>query len=80
MVRRTTTLRQALHEGSLTFARYSPGRFFAQNELKAMMAYMLMHYDIKPEHEGVRPKDAYQGFSVIPDAKARVLFRKRRLD
>ncbi|GJE97795.1 cytochrome P450 [Phanerochaete sordida] len=57
-----------------------PGRFFAQNELKAMMAHMLVHYDIRSACEGVRPADVHRGFSVHPDMDARVLFRKRKVD
>nr|BAD94560.1 cytochrome P450 [Phanerodontia chrysosporium] len=57
-----------------------PGRFFAANELKAMMAYILMHYDIRPEREGVRPANVYRGLNVLPDANARVFFRRRQTD
>ncbi|GJE97794.1 cytochrome P450 [Phanerochaete sordida] len=74
----TTTAADFMTFGHGRFA--CPGRFFAQNELKAMMAYMLVHYDMRPEHEGVRPANVYKGLSVLPDAKARVLFRKRRVD
>ena len=45
-----------------------------------MMAYMLVHYDMRPEHEGERPANVYTGLSALPDAKAQVLFRKRRVD
>ncbi|KAF8145980.1 hypothetical protein K438DRAFT_1629082, partial [Mycena galopus ATCC 62051] len=34
-----------------------PGRFFAVTELKAMMAHLVMNYDVKAEVEGVRPPD-----------------------
>ncbi|KAF9038680.1 cytochrome P450 [Panaeolus papilionaceus] len=54
-----------------------PGRFFAAAELKLMLAYFVLHYDIKLEKEGVRPKDfcIYTARMVRPTAKA--LFRKR---
>ena len=58
----------------------SPGRFFAANELKAMLAYVLVHYDVRPEHDGVRPPNVCNGLTVSPDAHARVLFRKRQAD
>lgn len=56
----------------------SPGRFFAANELKAMMAHVIVNYDVKFEKEGVRPENVYTGLSIQPDPDARVLFRKRR--
>ena len=55
----------------------SPGRFFAANELKAMMAHIVMNYDVKFEHEGVRPPNKWYGLSLGPDPTAKVLFRKR---
>ena len=57
----------------------SPGRFFAANELKAMMAYLVQNYDVKFEDEGKRPSNKWFGLAVVPDPAARVLFRKRRL-
>lgn len=53
-----------------------PGRFFAANELKAMLAHVLMEYDVKLE--GAFPKSMNVGSSVIP-AKANVFFRKRQM-
>ena len=55
-----------------------PGRFFAMNELKAMMAYVVMNYDIRTEEEGVRPPNYISGMAVIPNPMAKVLFRKRK--
>lgn len=54
-----------------------PGRFFAVNELKSMMAYIVMHYDVKMKEEGVRPANFIKGLSVFPNPMAMVLFRKR---
>lgn len=54
-----------------------PGRFFAINELKAMMCYLVMNYDIRAEKAGVRPPNFESGVSVIPNPFANVLFRKR---
>ncbi|EJD49232.1 cytochrome P450 [Auricularia subglabra TFB-10046 SS5] len=54
-----------------------PGRFWAANEMKAMMAYMVTHYDIRMEQDGVVPAEKWIGASVIPDRTARVLIRKR---
>jgi len=55
---------------------FSPGRFFAANELKAMMAHILLNYDVKLAGDA-RPKNFwFQGFSS-PSTNAEVLFRKR---
>lgn len=43
-----------------------------------MMAYVVMHYDIRTEEEGVRPKDLIVASAIAPNPKAKVLFRKRR--
>ncbi|KAJ8454435.1 hypothetical protein ONZ51_g13027 [Trametes cubensis] len=55
-----------------------PGRFFAANELKAMLAYIVLNFDIKLEGDGKRPENIHWGPAVIPDLNARVLFRKRK--
>jgi cytochrome P450 len=55
-----------------------PGRFFAGNELKAMMAHVLLNYDIRSEVEGVRPANLHLGQTTLPNPSAKVLFRKRR--
>jgi len=55
-----------------------PGRFFAANELKAMLCYVVMNYDIKLEGgETVRPENLYVGSTVSPNPAAKVMFRKR---
>ncbi|EJD49223.1 cytochrome P450, partial [Auricularia subglabra TFB-10046 SS5] len=54
-----------------------PGRFWAATEMKAMLAYMLVHYDVKMERDGVIPAGTYLGGALVPDTSARVLFRKR---
>lgn len=56
---------------------YSPGRFFAANELKAMMAHLVLNYDVAFAHEGVRPTDSFGIMAISPDPTAKVLFRKR---
>ena len=57
----------------------SPGRFFAANEIKTMMAYLLLNYDIKFAEEGRRPANIRFGPENLPSMSAKVLFRKRRL-
>ncbi|KAE9393366.1 cytochrome P450 [Gymnopus androsaceus JB14] len=54
-----------------------PGRFFAVNELKALLAHVLVTYDLKFENGGEYPPDEWQGASVNPNRSAMVMFRKR---
>jgi len=55
-----------------------PGRFFAANELKAMLCYVVMNYDVKLEGDSkVRPENMYMGASVSPNPFAKVMFRRR---
>ena len=37
------------------------------NELKAMMAYVLLNYDVKLEKEGIRPSNIYKGIRLLPN-------------
>ncbi len=55
----------------------SPGRYFAANELKAILAYIAIHYDLKLGGDGSRPPDSYIATAVVPALHVRVLFRKR---
>ncbi|KAI8989894.1 cytochrome P450 [Trametes punicea] len=54
-----------------------PGRFFAANELKTMLAYLVLNYDMKFEG-GKRPADLRFGPVQLPARDATMLFRKRR--
>jgi len=55
----------------------SPGRFFAANEVKAMMAHFILNYDFKLE-QGVKPPDQWFGTSCLPNTQAPILFRRRQ--
>ncbi|KAJ7902538.1 cytochrome P450 [Mycena olivaceomarginata] len=55
-----------------------PGRFFAAMELKAMLAHILVSYDVKAETEGVRPPDLCFGLLRMPNAKGKIWIRKRQ--
>lgn len=57
-------------------AHACPGRFFAANELKLMLAHIVTHYDVKMVN-GVRPDNRHFGGSCVPDPKGEVMFRKR---
>jgi len=61
---------------SFGYGRHAcPGRFFAANELKLMLALMVMNYDVKLE--GPRPENFWLVTTCIPNPRAEVLFRKR---
>ena len=55
----------------------SPGRFFAANELKTMLAHVVVTYDIKLEDSVARPRCSQFGVAILADPRAKVLFRKR---
>ena len=55
----------------------SPGRFFAANELRAMLAYIVMNYDLKMEDGASRPKNFFFAVSMVPPQSRRILVRKR---
>ncbi|KAH6904404.1 cytochrome P450 [Coprinopsis sp. MPI-PUGE-AT-0042] len=56
-----------------------PGRFFAVNEIKAMLAYILINYDFRLA-DGAKdtPPPHWSGVGRSPNAFARVEFRKRQ--
>jgi len=54
-----------------------PGRFFASNELKIMLAYVLLNYDVKMANGDERPRNLTFGLTNIPNPSAEVMFRKR---
>ncbi|KAF8665785.1 hypothetical protein AX16_000232 [Volvariella volvacea WC 439] len=54
-----------------------PGRFFAINEIKAMLAHVLLNYDVRMANEGIRPSGKWFAVAYVPDPKAEVMFRKR---
>lgn len=53
-----------------------PGRFFAAVVVKMMLAYVILHYDVRFE-DGLRPKDVVVGTNYLPDPNAKILFRRR---
>ncbi|KAH0587049.1 hypothetical protein H2248_005869 [Termitomyces sp. 'cryptogamus'] len=56
------------------------GRFFAANELKLALAYIVLHYDVKLGNNcnGMKPKNLWLSIALIPDKHAHILFWKRR--
>ncbi|TFY79745.1 hypothetical protein EWM64_g4272 [Hericium alpestre] len=71
----STTTNQYLAFGQGRHA--CPGRFFATNELKCLLAHVVTAYDVKLE-DGARevPPNIVIGNNIVP-ADANVLFRKR---
>jgi len=56
-----------------------PGRFFAVNELKAMLAWMVVTYDVKLEGDSrERPANTWFTTRCLPSS-GKVLFRKRQV-
>lgn len=56
-----------------------PGRFFAGNEVKVVLIYLLMKYDWKFASEG-RKEDVSFGQEMETDPTAKAMIRKRKLD
>ncbi|RDX48972.1 cytochrome P450 [Lentinus brumalis] len=54
-----------------------PGRFFAASELRAVLAYIVMNYDLKLEGGGPRPKNFFFAVGLVPPPSGRIWFRKR---
>lgn len=53
-----------------------PGRFFAANELKVLLAYIICNYEFKTS-DGKRPANGYFGMGCIPAISTELLFRER---
>ncbi|PIL30270.1 cytochrome P450 [Ganoderma sinense ZZ0214-1] len=58
-------------------AHACPGRYFAANELKAMLAYVVLNYDLRLGGDGAREPDVFVAMAAVPAPTTRVLFRKR---
>jgi cytochrome P450 len=54
-----------------------PGRFFAAAQLKTIMAYLLMNYDMKLKEGETKPLQNYVGMAILPNSTQEVLFKKR---
>jgi len=55
-----------------------PGRFFAANELKIMLACIVLNYDVKFEDGNKRPENMWLATSILPAPGVKVMFRKRQ--
>lgn len=56
----------------------SPGRFFAVNEIKLMLAFTILRYDIKTA-DGKPVAPIPLGGMILPNMKASILHRKRAI-
>ncbi|KAK7054327.1 hypothetical protein VNI00_003520 [Paramarasmius palmivorus] len=57
--------------------RACPGRFFAANELKLMLAHILINYDVKFKGDAGYPSPFIFAGTIVPNQSAKVMFRKR---
>ena len=53
-----------------------PGRFFASAEIKMMLAFILMNYDVEPFEK--RPENKVFGSVVVPPMKSTIRVRRRK--
>ncbi|EKG11533.1 Cytochrome P450 [Macrophomina phaseolina MS6] len=57
-----------------------PGRLFADNTIKIALTHLLLHYDFKLRPGDEKPKKgSMPNGSMMPDLKAKVLFKSRNL-
>ncbi|KAK3369720.1 ent-kaurene oxidase [Lasiosphaeria ovina] len=63
---------------SFGFGRHAcPGRYFAANEIKMILAQLLLHYDIRmPDGESERYQSVWSGVVIAPDPTKALLFRR----
>ena len=58
-----------------------PGRFFAAQEMKLLMAYFLFYYDLKLDTKnGEKPRNFWFGMGNVPNGTASVLMRRRKVE
>ena len=57
-----------------------PGRFFAGNEIKMMLAYYLINFELKLKDGEARPAPMMIMMSKTPDPNGEILFRRRTVD
>lgn len=55
-----------------------PGRFFATNELKVILGFLVPNYEFKFEAGVKRPANLFEGVASFPDPRVGILVRKRK--
>ncbi|KAF9229083.1 cytochrome P450 [Gyrodon lividus] len=53
-----------------------PGRFFVSTMMTAMMAHLVLNYDMKLK-EGIRPPDKWFQMNCLPNRTVEIMFRRR---
>jgi len=53
-----------------------PGRFFATEEMKILLTFIILQYDIKYPEGQSRPTSIKRGASLSPDTSRKLLFKK----
>ena len=56
-----------------------PGRFFAVNEMKMILARFLIGYEFKYPEGKSRPRNFFLEEYIIPDPRAKLMMRNRTL-
>ncbi|KAH6706546.1 cytochrome P450 [Leptodontidium sp. MPI-SDFR-AT-0119] len=54
-----------------------PGRFFAATEMKLLLAYIVLNYDVKPFD--TRPANTFLAGSILPPMKATISVKRRKV-
>lgn len=52
-----------------------PGRFFAMTEIKILIAYIILNYDVQIQE--MRPRNTCVGQTIIPPLKGGLMVRRR---
>ena len=56
-----------------------PGRFFAGVQIKAVLANIILNYDISfPAGQSERPENHYKGGLIRPDPNQKIVFKPRK--
>lgn len=55
-----------------------PGRFFAANEIKVILAHMLLKYDWELAPGSKDPQPSFHGFLIIGDQSTKFLLKRRQ--
>ncbi|KAK7418724.1 hypothetical protein QQX98_003742 [Neonectria punicea] len=62
------------------YGKYAcPGRFYASNEMKLVLANLILRYEFKLPDGAARPRNITIDSDMFPDPRARLCIRKRRL-
>ena len=56
----------------------SPGRFFVANQMKTMLAHIVLAYDVKLEGKSTVPESIHDATSIVVNPNVNVMIRKRK--